>query len=249
MPPEKRGSYLNPDLLKEIRGRSEYGAKNLEELLDRHKPPELKPYTPPPHQYDALGAAIGMSGFEVNQFHLAALALMAKDPEGSGIVLAAYKRFLMAAKLVCNDAVQRVMEENRSQQQQKAARDSKYQGKLKEWQAQTKKITDSWTEVRSTAKTRWRRLMKSLEKLIGDNPSIHTMHEDDVVLLRIIEDAGRARIVNGEVQDINWTFLQEDISIEEIDVMIRRLESRIAEGGSWKKPQVRKLDELTSSKA
>lgn len=237
----RRETYLNDDVLKEIAGRLKFGASRLEDRTKDYEKPEPKPWAYPTHPLDDIAAEYGMRGFEFKVLQEAALREMPKHT----ILQHYYKRFLMAARLVLDDELEKARQHERHQSEEKNRRDTSYQQKLREWENRNKKLTKSWTQVRETIRTRWARLGRSLAKLLEQNACMGSMAQRDQFFIDLLGGRGiletdlNPDIDQRRVLRVDWD-AYEAMSIEDIDEVIRDLNGSSA-GDFIPKPTVTKL--------
>ena len=239
----RRNSYLNQDVLQEIAGRLKFGGQPLEDVLPQIDKPEPKPWTYPTHPLDDVAAEFGMHGFEFKHLQEAALREMPKHT----LLQFYYKRFLMAAKLVLDDELEKIRQHERRQSEEKNKRDSIYISKLRSWEARNAKLTKSWTDVRATIRTRWEKLGRSMVTLLEANSLMGTMDRRDQMFLDLLGGRGIVEtdlnpdIDQRRVLKFDWEEYVSQ-SIEDINEIIMDLEHSSA-GGFVRKPTVTKLGE------
>jgi hypothetical protein len=233
----RRNSYLNEDVLQEIAGRLRFGASDLEERFQDFQKPEPKQWSYPTHPLDDVAAEYGMRGFEFKVLQEAAMRKM-KDHT---ILQHYYKRFLMAAKLVLDDELEKARQYEQRQSEDRNHRDRTYQQRLTEWQNRRKRLTKSWTSVRETIRTRWRKIGKSLATLLEENANMGSMDPRDQIFIDLLSGRGiivtdrNPNINQRRVKSVNWDAF-EDLSIEDINDIIYDLNQSSA-GGFIKKPE------------
>jgi hypothetical protein len=232
-----RDSYLGDDVLQEIAGRLRFGASDIEEAKRKFSKPEPKPWTYPTHPLDNIAAEYGMRGFEFKVLQEAAMEKMKEHT----ILQHYYKRFLMAAKLVLEDELEKSRQHERRQSEEKNKREASYQSRLREYTNKINQLEKSWSDVRNTIRTRWGRLGKSIAKLVEDNAYFESMAERDVAFLKELARLGVAKIDDERVISINWD-LYQDVYIEDMNEVIHNLNNEPS-GGFIKKPTVTKLGE------
>lgn len=227
----KRGSYLNQDLMREIRGRLKFAARSIEEIIEEKPgPPERKPFAPPSHPLDEQAAHFGLRGYELKSLQEEAMSKLYEDPS----LLAFYKRFLIVAKLKCPDAVAKADARERRAQEDKNLRDRTYAGKVLAWENRKTSLTKSWTEGRQAIKTRWRKILKSLAQLIETDARFETMDDNDVMVFKHLEALNHAALNDTEVVNVNFDLLM-DLPIEDVNDITGFIESLMAPGGVWPK--------------
>lgn len=239
----RRKTYLSDEVLKEVAGRLKFGASDLEGRLKEYIKPEPKPWTYPDHPHDEAAAEFGLRGFEFKVLQDAAM----REMPNHTILQFYYKRFLMAAKMVLDDELEKARHYERQQSEEKNKRDSSYQHKLKEWENRNKQLTNSWTNVRETIRTRWGRLGRSIGVLLEKDAHMGTMDPRDQIFIDLLENRNILKTDNNpdidqrRVLSINWD-AYEAMSIEDINEVIQSLNDSSA-GGFIPQPTVTKLEE------
>lgn len=231
-----RKTYLDDEVLKEVAGRLRFGATNIEDRLALDTKPEPKPWAFPSHPLDEIASEFGMLGFEFKVLQEAAMREMGNHE----ILQHYYRKFLMAAKLVLNDELEKARIHERRQSEEKNQRDAAFQKRLREWEDRRNKLTDTWTKVRETIRTRWGRIGRSIATLVEQDAALSSMDARDVVFLKELQRRNIAVIEQGRVQSINWDRFA-DISIEDINDIILILDSDES-GGFIAKPTVSELE-------
>jgi hypothetical protein len=239
-----RKSYLDENLLREISGRLKFGASDIEERLNKIEKPEPKPWSYPTHPLDSTAAEFGLRGFEFKVLQEAAYREMENYP----ILHHFYKKFLMVAKLVLDDELEKARKHERQVSEEKNAQDRSYQIKLKEWQNRTNQLAKSWTDVRSTIRTRWNRIGKSLAALMEQDARLESMDARDQQLIILLADRGIFKIEDpdtpyAKVLEANWTAFH-DLAIEDINEVMLELD-RSSAGGFTPKPVVAPLEQVS----
>lgn len=238
-----RDTYLNDEVLKEIAGRLKFGASNLEDRLKDYAKPEPKPWTFPTHPLDKVAAEFGLRGFEYKVLQEAALREMPKHET----LQVLYKKFLLAAKLVLDGELEKARQFERRQSEEKNKRDSSYRRKMTEWENRNKQLTNGWTNVRETIRTRWGRLGRSIAVMLEKDARMGTMAPRDIYFLDLLGGRGIVEtdlnpdISKRRVLKVDWD-AYASMSIEDINEVIHDLNNSPA-GDFITKPTVTKLDE------
>lgn len=239
----RRKTYLNDDVLKEVAGRLRFGATPLEDRLDNTPRPEPKPWSFPTHPLDSVAEDFGLRGFEFKVLQEAAM----REMPNNTLLQHYYRRFLMAAKLVLDGELEKARQHERHQSEEKNKRDSSYQQKLREWESRNKKVTNSWTSVRETIRTRWARMGRSLATLVEQDALMGTMDRRDQSFINLLGGRGivttdmHEDIDKRRVLSINWDDY-EAMSIEDINEVIQDLNG-LPGGDFIPKLTVTKLEE------
>ena len=220
--PTRRDSYLASDVLQDIAGRMRFGASEIESRLKQHNKPEPKPWAYPTHQLDEEAAEFGMKGFEFKVLQDAAMRRM-KD---HAVLRHYYTRFLMAAKLVLDDELEKARQYERRISQERNARDQKYVSALRAWEQRNKQLTNGWQKCRDTIRTRWNRMGKSVAAMLEKDASLASMDLRDVEFLRLLSNHEILKIDEnaGRVSSVDWN-AYVDMSIEDMNQVIQDLNS------------------------
>lgn len=231
--------YLSNDVLAEVAGRLRFGGQPLEAKIEQMSLPKPKQWSWPSHSKDRLGAIYGLHGFELNALQDAAM----KELPHNEMLQEAYRKFLLIAKIVCVDAVEKVRTYERNQAEQKAIRDRSYQEKLRSYNARKEHLTKSWSDIRDTIRTRWQRMGRSILKMLENNGSLNDMTPRDRFFVEEMAKRGVIAIdrSDGTVINFNWD-RYIDFSIEDIDEVIQ-LMNNDESGNFIKKPTVLPLSE------
>ena len=223
-----RETYFPNDILKDISGRLRYGAVPYEDHIAKIKVPEPPHIRFPPHPNDEIAALFGMRGLEYSIL----MEEAAKAAGSNDLIKRKITELLMVSKLYCSEALERAKRQERSILEAKQKSDRQYQGKLREYEGRKKSISKSWTEVRSTIKTRWGRILKSLSALLERDASLKSMDPRDRALIYILSNRGHLVIRENRVEKVEWVQLQ-DYSVEDINEVIQDL-NRDPAGGFLK---------------
>lgn len=213
--PHKRHTFFDDSFLSEIGGRLKFGGRNLEEMIAEVPMPEPKPWVLPEHPMDKDGAAFGLKGFEYKTLIDEGFRLARHDP----MVKEAFRRFLQATKLKSEKVLKDVYEREVRQAKAQADRESRMEQKLRNRKAKIDSIEKSWSAVRSTVRTRWRKIIKSLAALLEQDAFLETMADRDQALVGWLADRGIVEMEDQRVKRVAWAKL-EDFSIEEIQELI-----------------------------
>ena len=218
----QRKSYLNDDVLKEVAGRLRFGASDIEDKLNTVAKPEPKPWVYPTHPLDNVASEFGMRGFEFKVLQEAAI----REMPNHALLQHYYRRFLMAAKLVLDGELEAARQHERRLSEERNARDSTYQHRLKEWNSRRQGLMKQWTGVRETIRTRWRRIGKSIATMLESNATLKSMADRDAVFIEEMARRGIAAIdrSDGAVIHFNWD-RYADMSIEDINEVIQLLDA------------------------
>lgn len=233
-----RETYLHDDLLAEIAGRLKYGASNMKERVDNIPEIEIKPWVYPVHPLDELASVYGMRGFEFKALQEAAMAEL-RDNE---LLQEAYRKFMIVAKLVCSNSLDRVRQHERTQAQERAKREDRYDHKVKERQGRIDGMWKSWNDVRDTIHVRWKRLGKSVVKLLEKDAALASMAPRDQSFMRELSAFNVLKIVDERVVNFEWDYFIV-MTIEEINGVIYRLDT-LPGGDFIKKPTKEKLEDI-----
>lgn len=218
--PTRRNSYLTGDVLQDIAGRMRFGASSIETRLKEYAKPEPKPWTYPTHPLDDIAKHYGMRGFEFKVLQDAAMKAM---PEHA-VLQHYYKRFLLAAKLVLDDELEKARQYERQRSEERNSRDVRYRQDLNSWEQRNKQLTKSWTAVRETIRTRWGRMGKSIAAMLEKDASIETMDLRDLEFLKLLVDHKVVVFADDRVKSVNWDAYY-DMSIEDMNQVIQALNS------------------------
>lgn len=224
--------YLSDNVLAEIAGRLRFGGKPLEQKIEEMSAPKPAPWEYPTHPSDRTAAMFGLRGFEFAALQQEAMSQLANNE----MLREAYRRFLMIAKLTCADGLEKVRKHEQHVSEEKMKRDRTYIAKKTAYDSRVVSLTRSWTEVRSTIQTRWRRMGKSVVAMLEKNGSINSMTDRDRVFIEEMVDRGVAAIdrSDGCVVHFNWEKFT-DFSIEDINEVVLMLDEHLS-GGFIRKP-------------
>jgi len=231
--------YLNDAVLAEMAGRLRFGAQPIEQKIEEMELPQPKPWEYPTHQKDHIAKIFGLRGFEFQALQDEAMAQLSQNE----MLQEAYRKFLLIAKLTCNEAVEKVRVHERRVSEDRNKRDRIYLEKKRAYDGRAAKLAKSWSEVRETIRTRWLRMGRSIVKMLEKNASLKTMHERDRVFLEEMVKRGVATVdrSDGAVVYFNWEKFS-DFSIEDINEVIHDLNNSSA-GNFIRKPTVAPLNE------
>jgi len=223
--PHKRDTFFDDSVLAEIAGRLKFGAKPLEVIIEEVPKVQTKPWVFPPHPDDSRGEPFGLRGFEYKALLENGLTLAQTDP----LVQEAFRRFLQATRLKSPDLIQRVTDRVAKDAKARQEREDNIAGKRRAREQKIKNIEKSWTTVRQTILTRWKRIERSLARLLETNADLSSMADRDVALIKELERRQILVLESNRVQRINWTKF-EDVSIEDINEIILFLDSQDSGG-------------------
>lgn len=237
MQPEEQTPYLSNDVLAEVAGRLRFGGPPIEQKIEQMVKPEPAPWTWPSHQKDHIAQQFGLRGFEFNALQEEAMRQLPHNE----MLRNAYRKFLMIAKLTCNDAVEKVRLHERRQAEDKQLRETSYRSKKRAYDARVKSLTDSWSSVRDTIRTRWKRIGKSIATMLERNASLAAMADRDREFIEEMVKRGVAGVDRSDnvVIHFNWDKFA-DFSIEDINEVVQMLDQH-SSGGFIKKPTVSQL--------
>lgn len=228
--PHKRHTFFDDSFLSEIGGRLKFGGRNLEDMIAEIPMPEAKPWVLPEHPMDRDAAAFGLRGIEYKTLIDEGFRLARNDP----MVKEAFRRFLQATKLKSEKVLNDVKDREIRQAKAQADRESRMEHKLRNRQQKIDNIEKSWSAVRSTIRTRWRKINKSLAALLEQDAFLETMADRDREFVLWLASRKVVEIDDGRVQRVAWTKL-EDFSIEEIQDVILFLNEH--ESGGFIRPK------------
>jgi hypothetical protein len=239
MQPEEQSPFLSNDVLAEVAGRLRFGGPPIEQKIEQMSEPEPAPWSWPTHQKDYIAKHFGLRGFEFNALQEEAMRQLPHNE----MLRDAYSKFLMIAKLTCNDAVEKVRAHERHQAEERMKRESSYRSKKQAYDARVKSLTKSWSEVRATIKTRWKRMGKSVMTMLERDARLSNMAPRDLAFMEEMSRRGVAGINRSEnvVVFFNWDKFT-DFSIEDINEVVLMLDQHPS-GGFIRKPTVVPLSE------
>jgi len=223
--PHKRHTFFDDNVLAEIAGRLKFGGKPLEKIIEEIPEPEIKPWIYPPHECDDLGKHFDLMGFEFKALTDKGIKLLESD----FLVQQTYKRFLQAVRLRAPEIIEKVTKHERKQALERARREDNYDAKVRAREQKIKNVTKSWQEVRDTVRTRWRRLERSLAKLLEIDAKLESMDDRDVAFIEELERRSILEIAEGRVISVNWN-AYEDLSIEDINEIVKHLDDHPSGG-------------------
>jgi hypothetical protein len=231
---EARESFLADEVLAEVAGRMKFGTSNLEDRLAGLEKPEPRQWSFPSHRCDDEASIFGLHGFEYAALKEAAM----KEMPNNLMLQALYRKFLIAAKLLCDDQLEKVRAYEQKQARDKALRDSGYQERLRAYNSKVNKLTGSWSAVRETIRTRWNRMGRSILKLVEYDNRLSTIGPRDQAFIFELAKLQVVRIDRSEdrVESFNWE-KYTDVPIEEMHRIVLILND-LPSGGFIKKPQV-----------
>lgn len=209
--------FFSDDFLEDIAGRLEFGSSKIEDKLVEKKP---KPFSAGYTRKGGLADLLGLEPYKLDILETNGRSAMLNDK--TGMLLHYYRRYLMAVRIYSEEADQAIKSEEDNIVRRKAQYDREQKMKLREFDAHSKRMVESWQKCRESIRIRWNRTRKGLAKMLEKDARLSSIHERDMILVLGLFNLKVLKISEGRVMRVDWDKF-DDVSIEDIATILNKM--------------------------
>ncbi len=216
-----QGSFIKPDLVKDIKGRLKFVSTPLHVHQDKIQPPGEPNFDIPITDGDRV--ALDLFGVDAIEYGII-MNRVAELGVVNEMIATKLKEVITLTKLVDETVLSQRLRNHRQtiarQKEMAVKRDRVYQGKLRAADGRRESIAKSWNEVCDQVRNRWKKILKGLaEALRREEFYVNLHHHDRFVLDYLAKNTDWVIISGGRVVKFDVELLTQ-IEIEHINNVI-----------------------------